>query len=388
MGRRNVKQATINRFFCRYGHALTDAHSKSEVAVEYPICAQSAFNYYRVPPQILMLYPPIPQPDSKFYHGNIAACECVVDLLGAPVHRLSTIDSSRAKTNLYVTHVCTRELPFGSIQETDHNFCVTSPALTLLTMAPSLSRTQLLMAMYELCGEFSVFRPFERAERFLQEAYRQGMIPLGAGWIRVKDTQGRKTNLWRRDPLVEKHELEQFARNIDGFDGAKKFRWALERMTGTCASPFEVQASMLLGLGRRVGGEGLPIKNNHRLALTKLARNLYRHECCYADIYIEGTEAHPAIDIECQGSSVHGSEAASILDSDRAAALESLGVQVLPLTYRQFVNEESYEAVRTLIGKKLNRPLKAKTSIQKNAEQKLRAELFINWETLAQPSRT
>ena len=207
-----------------------------------------------------MLYPPIPQPNSRFYHGNIADCECVVDLLGTPVHRLSPIDSSRAKTNLYVTHVCAQELPFGSIRETDHNFSVTSPALTLLTMAPSLSRTQLLMAMYELCGEFSVFRPSDRAERILQEAYQQGMIPLGAGWARVKDTRGRKTSLWRRDPLVEKHELEQFAQNINGFDGAKKFRWALERMTGICASPFEVQASMLLGLGRRVGGEGLPIK--------------------------------------------------------------------------------------------------------------------------------
>lgn len=352
--------------------------------MDYPICAQSAFNYYRVPPQILMLYPPIPQPNSRFYHGNIADCECVVDLLGTPVHRLSPIDSSRAKTNLYVTHVCAQELPFGSIRETDHNFSVTSPALTLLTMAPSLSRTQLLMAMYELCGEFAVFRPSDRAERILQEAYQQGMIPLGAGWARVKDTRGRKTSLWRRDPLVEKHELEQFAQNINGFDGAKKFRWALERMTGICASPFEVQASMLLGLGRRVGGEGLPIKNNHRLALTKLARNLYRYEHCYADIFIEGTEAHPAIDIECQGSSVHDSEAASISDSDRAAALESLGIQVLPLTYSQFVDEESYEAVRALIGKKLNRPLKAKTPAQKRAEQKLRAELFINWETLAQ----
>ena len=82
---------------------------------------------------------------------------------------------------------------------------------------------------------------------------------------------------------------------------------------------------------------------------------------------------------------MHDSEAASISDSDRAAALESLGIQVLPLTYRQFVDEESYEAVRALIGKKLNRPLKAKTPAQKRAEQKLRAELSINWETLAQP---
>lgn len=332
-----------------------------------------------------MLYPPIPQPSARFYHGNIAACECVADLLGTPVHRLSTTDSGRTKTRLYATHVCTQELPFGSIRETDHNFNVTSPALTLLTMAPSLSRTQLLMAMYEMCGEFSVFHPSDRAERILQEAYRQGMIPLGAGWDRVKETQGHKTNLWRRSPLVEKHELERFAQNISGFDGAQKFRWALERMTGICASPFEVQASMLLGLGRRVGGEGLPIKNNNRITLTKLARNLYRHECCYADIFIEGTEDHPAIDIECQGSSVHRSEAASISDSDRAAALESLGIQVLPLTYRQFVGEESYEAVRALIGKKLGHPLKAKTSAQKNAEQKLRVELFINWEALAQP---
>ena len=88
-------------------------------------------------------------------------------------------------------------------------------------MAPSLSRTQLLMAMYELCGEFAVFRPSDRAERILQEAYQQGMIPLGAGWARVKDTRGRKTSLWRRDPLVEKHELEQFARTSTDSTGLR-----------------------------------------------------------------------------------------------------------------------------------------------------------------------
>ena len=45
-----LKQATVNRFFCRRGfyrhkYAPTSASTESEVPVDYPICAQSAFNH-------------------------------------------------------------------------------------------------------------------------------------------------------------------------------------------------------------------------------------------------------------------------------------------------------------------------------------------------------
>lgn len=164
--------------------------------------------------------------------------------------------------------------------------------------------------------------------------------------------------------------------------GAKKLRWAAERVLGVCASPFEVQAAILQGLSRRLGGEGLPITINQRIPLSSKAQRIYPHVYCLADLYIEETDAHPALDIECQGRSVHSSEAAGLSDSDRIAALESMGVQVLPLTYAQFADPTRYQAIRELIAAKLNTRFKLKTSAEQKAETALRSQIFIDWTTL------
>ena len=167
--------------------------------------------------------------------------------------------------------------------------------------------------------------------------------------------------------------LRSFLDQTKGLRGSKNLAWAIDRVTGTCASPFEVQASILLGLSRRLGGEGLPIQNNHRIRLNKQARTLYGHGHCFADIYIEASGSHPALDIECQGRSIHDSEAAGISDADRA--------------YKQFSNERSYQAVKELIALKLGVPVKPKTPKEQTAEKALRHKLFIDWNTLGTRAR-
>lgn len=143
-------------------------------------------------------------------------------------------------------------------------------------MAPSIDRVELLMATYELCGSFSVFQPTVQAESLLKEAADQGFIPENAGWKRVVDTKDAQTSLWKRDPMTGPESLRSFLDQTKGLRGSKNLAWAIDRVTGTCASPFEVQASILLGLSRRLGGEGLPIQNNHRIRLNKQALNALR----------------------------------------------------------------------------------------------------------------
>lgn len=347
-------------------------------------CAHTSFRHLRIPPQLLLLYPPLPDTYGDSNHRKLAKHETVVDLLGTPLHRIASSDRERAGTALYRTHVLRQEPPFGCIQGTDHNYSVASPLYTLLTIAPFVSRTELLMMTYELCGSFSVFSPNARSEHILSSAYRQGMIPLGAGWTRVKDTKGRDTDLWKRDPLITMEDLDAFSKRTAGMRGSQKLRWAAEHMTGVCASPFEAQASILLGLSRRLGGTGLSFENNARIKLDKEARAIYNRSCCYADIYFEGTERHPPLDIECQGRSVHDGEEAALSDSDRLAALESMGIQVLPLTYRQFSDEDGFAAAEKLIAQKLNMRLRPKTPRERMAETALREEVLIDWNTLAQ----
>ncbi len=350
--------------------------------MDITLCGASAFRFYRVPPQILLLYPPLAYAFEDSNHLKLKKSAIVADLIGTPIHRLTFNAGNHWLTKLYQTHTVNGDLPFGSIFDTDFGFAVTSPAATLLTMARSVSRLDLLMAVYEMVGEFAVFNPCERAENLLDQAIDQRFIRSNEGWRRVENVDGHGTNLWRRKPLLTIDELRSFCDDAAGLHGVKDLRWAAERVTGITASPLEVQASLLLGLPRAAGGEGLPIMNNHRIQLSPAARRIYPHSSCYADILIEGEGDAAGVIIECQGRSVHASEAAGISDSNRTTALMTMGYEVILVTADQLKDAKSFDSVLDIIAKKANLPRRAKTARQLAARADLRDNLFIDWSTL------
>ena len=350
--------------------------------MDLTLCGVSAFRYYRVPPQILCLYPRLPDVFQDSNHLKAANSFVTQDLLRLPLHRAVFERGESWGNKLYDTHLVTGELPFGSVRETEHGFSVTSPAATLLTLARDVSRLELLMAVYEMTGEFAVFNPCARAEEQLEEAERRGYIRLGAGWRRVVNVDGNGTNLWQRSPLLDAADLKAFCDEVPGFHGVKNLRWAAEQVTGVTASPLEVQASMLLGLPRSAGGEGVAIENNRRIRLSPAARRIYPHDSCSADILIAAEGGGPGVVIECQGRSVHASEAAGISDSDRATALMSMGYEVILATFGQFFDVTSFNTLLDIVAEKAGRPRRKKTARQLAAQAELRRALFIDWSTL------
>lgn len=339
------------------------------------LCSISAFRYHRIPPQVLALYPPLPETFEDPTHRSVLQSPIVVDLIGTPLHRLVTKDKARTRTKLYRTHAVSRELPFGSVLDTDHNFQVTSPAFTLLGLATQLAPAQLLMAAYELCGTYSAFCPNARTEAMLSEALAKGLLAPHDGWQRVVGSRGKPLDLWKRNPILSVDELARLTWQLEGFHGIKRLRWVVSHLTGVCASPFEAKTSILLGLPKASGGLGLAFTNNHRIALSGQAQELYQKSCCYADLFFEGTEAHPPIAVECQGASVHGGEAASLSDAARTAALQLMGVEVIPITHEQIEHQNSWNAIKRLLALKLDIDV-GKTSQQKRAETNLRHDLF------------
>ena len=161
------------------------------------------------------------------------------------------------------------------------------------------------MACYEMCGSFAVFKPCERTQQQLDEAISLKLIPPNCCWERVVDTKGNDTNLWKRPPLLSAADIAALAKQAAGLRGVKQLRWAAEHMTGQTASPFEVQASMLVSLPRNEGGMGINIANNVRIPLSDAARSLYDKTCCYADILIESNNDSMGVILECQGRSAH-----------------------------------------------------------------------------------
>lgn len=127
------------------------------------LCSGSAFRYHRTPPQLLNLYPRAPELSKNRDYRSVAGCPLITDLLKPPLNRLAFTQAERTNAKLYRSTFVQHELPPGSLWETDHGFYVTSPAMTLLTLARSVPRTHLLMALYELCGGFSVFHPCKRS---------------------------------------------------------------------------------------------------------------------------------------------------------------------------------------------------------------------------------
>lgn len=353
------------------------------------LCGATAFAYWRTPPQLLGMYPPLARPFEDSNHLKFAASPLICDVLGTPLHRVVTSQNQRRTSKLYVSYCIQSAFPFGSFCDTDHGFTVTSPAATLLTMAQSCSREALLMAAYEMTGDFAVFTPCKRAEEALEQNPGQRVAAGSVPWRRVQNVDGFGTDLWQRRPLLSMDELASFCKSADGFRGIQKLRWAAEHVTGETASPFEVQASMLLALPKTAGGEGYSLQNNVRIPLSPAARRIYPHNACYADILIEGQGDNAGVIVECQGRSVHASEAASILDSDRTTALASMGYEVILLTYEQIKDSKSFQVVCDIIARKAGAKLRPKTVRALQAQENLRQTIFGDWSLLGRqaPSR-
>lgn len=350
--------------------------------MDLTLCGQSAFYYYRIPPQVLGLYPAISLGNIDRRCCGLGSHAVVKDLLHAPLHRLVFTRAQSGSRSLFKSHLLTQEPPPGSFRQTEHGFDVTSPEFTLLSLATQVSRNQLLMACYEMCSSFAVFTPCERTQQQLDEAISLKFIPPDCGWKRIVDTKGNDTNLWKRAPLLSAADIAAFAKQAAGLRGVKQLRWAAERMAGQTASPFEVQTSMLASLPRDEGGLGIGITNNARIPLSEAARSLYDKTCCYADILIESVTDSMGVILECQGRSAHDSEAASLSDAERTTALTSMGYDVIQITYGQIKDKRSFGNLAELIHKKAGLPYTPKIKQECDAEDALRQELLVDWDDL------
>lgn len=350
--------------------------------MDLTLCGQSAFYYYRIPPQVLGLYPAISLGNIDRRCCGLGSHAVVKDQLHAPLHRLVFTRAQSGSRSLFKSHLLTQEPPPGSFRQTEHGFDVTSPEFTLLSLATQVSRNQLLMACYEMCSSFAVFTPCERTQQQLDEAISLKFIPPDCGWKRIVDTKGNDTNLWKRAPLLSAADIAAFAKQAAGLRGVKQLRWAAERMAGQTASPFEVQTSMLVSLPRDEGGLGIGITNNARIPLSEAARSLYDKTCCYADILIESVTDSMGVILECQGRSAHDSEAASLSDAERTTALTSMGYDVIQITYGQIKDKRSFGNLAELIHKKAGLPYTPKIKQECDAEDALRQELLVDWDDL------
>lgn len=163
--------------------------------MEQVICGASAFELYRIPPQVTQLLPEFPRFSTRRQRSAISRSNDLGPWLNLPIHTLCDSPSARTRSSAIKDHVWSGDLPSSAIWENNEvGVQYTSPLMTLLTLAPLVSVHRLTMAAYELCGTFAVYAPTKEMQRELDRLRNQRLAWPG-GWRQVYDHAGKPTSL-------------------------------------------------------------------------------------------------------------------------------------------------------------------------------------------------
>lgn len=376
------------------------------------VCANTAFRYWRCPPQVRDLYPRLPNAEDGW--RALSQAPFVVDVLKTPIIAVASPGCCNHHSGLRSTIRWEGISDAGTTIDTPLGFSVTNPLNTLFTMTRFVSQIDLVLAMYELCGWFSVFEPTPAAEMQLKMAAEENrnsgtldLSELGEGedevpWKRVyaratvkapdnegqtnKREDGREvtklkgTSLWMRKPLIELSDLHRFADKVKSQMWGKQFYDAAQQVIGIAASPLEVAGVMLLSRSRRLGGAGFRyVYLNDLTPLSVAAQSIAGQKVCYGDIVIVNPILMKAVIIEIQGEVIHGSGAVLNHDAERMTALQSMGFDVFLVTHNMLNDKKQLDAIFKSVCNRLGVRYKAKTGAMRHAETRLRANVLCNW---------
>lgn len=375
------------------------------------VCANTAFRYWRCPPQVRDLYPRLPSSEDGW--RALAQSPFVVDVLKTPV-----VTAASTRSNLHSD--IRRTIRWNEAYkdkvsiDTELGFSVTDPLNTLFTMTRNVSQSDLVLAMYEFCGWFSVFQPsaavdtaleqagvnesYDRTEKLFELDESQEEAPWKRVYARARQNdeeidqdghgnsesensnKGKGTSLWMRKPLIEIEELRRFATKVKGEMWGRQFYDAAQQVIGIAASPLEVAGIMLLSLPRRCGGAGFEnIYVNDLTPLSVSAQQIAGQKVCYGDIVIVNPVLMKAVIIEIQGEVIHGSGAVLDHDATRMTALQSMGYDVFLVTHDMLNDRDQLNTIIRSVCNRLGLQYKPKTSAMRSAETKLRANVLCNW---------
>lgn len=267
--------------------------------------------------------------------------------------------------------------------ETEHGFLVTSPLLTAFIMSRHLTDLQLLLVLAEMCGLFAVCALPAALEVELSRAIDSGTISTTLGWVRCPSEGGAASNLWRRDALVLDGDLDRFCSDVCGMRYGNRFMAVSQLVPLGAASPFEVEAYLLLGLPRALGGEGFcGIELNVKVMLSTSARAIVGKTRVYIDLLLSSPDGRRQVAIECQGKASHGRAGDGLRDADRMTALQAMDYDVLLLTHGQISDEDRFRAIVKAVCRMLDVEYRDKSLDEQRAEALLRSELFVDWTKL------
>lgn len=302
-----------------------------------------------------------------------------------PVDVLAPSRESRRPSELVRPRLWSEPVPAEWLSPVGNAVMVVSPALALRQVAVRGDPVRVALLLGELCGSFSTYRPPAPLAELLQELADASLLARHRGWQASVDNEGRLTGLWSHPPLLTPEAVALDLGRAATRRGVAKVMAALELARPNAASPFEVQAGMLLGTSVARGGAGLDgFSHNRRVALSPQAARIARQSACFCDLFWEAEDipARRAVDVECQSSAHHFGARSSARDADRATALQMMDIEVVQLTHAQLSDVRRFAAFSQFLAGKLGMAPRKKTEAELSAQAKLRSEVLVDWDEL------
>jgi hypothetical protein len=238
--------------------------------------------------------------------------------------------NSRYTSNKHIAHYSKLALPKGSIL-TDGKLLVASPELTFLQMGECLNTQKLILFGLQMCGH---------------QVGSQGAA------------------------VSTKHKIEKFLEQMKGHRGYRNAMRAARYITDGSASIMESLAYMVLTLPSGWGGYGLRgAVFNHEIELTRSMASSLGQRRCFADLYYKKEK----VAVEYQSLTYHASAEAQGKDSLRAAALESMGIDVTQITTIQLYDKTALRVFATNLAARLGRRLQLQSKRFPEMHENLRA---------------
>lgn len=379
------------------------------------ICGATAFHYWRTPPIVLLLaagpedddaLQKLADPEDLFelrsnlYSTLPLAKLCLArnaswkrpgadsirirnsfDILAPwatpPLEVLVSGAKACHSSSIIKPRVWKAELSLGSREPISDDIFVTSPAFTLLQLAPHLSLAQTVLLASELCGTFAIYKCPAPIKSHLEKLHAEGRLFDYEGW-KPSFIHGGLSDLWTHEPLIHPTDLEKIASDSPIRNGKSKLIAAARLTTPNAASPFEIQAGVLLGFPKALGGEGHEgFAHNVKVTLSPDARALAQRDHCYCDLMWD-----ERLDLECQSTRYHNDKDSFLSDSDRTTALRLMGIDVLPVTFSQLKDKRRFAALSNTISGLRGTPRPRKTKREQNISDQLRDEVLVSWNSL------
>lgn len=263
-------------------------------------------------------------------------------------------------------------LPPGAVRQITDSLGAASPEFTLQQLATRDSFERTVVLATELCGSFSVYHVPEPMAGIIQRLSDSRRLPNIGGWSPCLDPSGKVTDLWSHEPLTTPADLRRLAETTDSPRGRDQLARAAKYVVGGAASPFEAQAGILLGLPVRCGGAGLGgFEHNKRIGFTSDAALIAQRDWCYCDLYWD-----EGVDLECHSKTWHAALDGQLSDFTREAALDLMGIDVVPVTYDQLGSNRQFDAIARVVARKLGRKARVKSGAEHAAEARLREEVL------------